>query len=270
MTWKIAVSTGSCTEQPIVETLASLHAAGVTAVELGTPPRHFDPWQHDEVAVLSRELQRLHIAPVSLHAPFGARLDLSDPDRHHRHAALGAILAAASALHELGGTRLVVHATDVPRANQNVAARLACCAGSLRVLARVCRQMGVQLVIETPLPHLIGGSPDELAAIVGELDSSVGVCFDTSHTTLGHHWDQFMQRLGHRLVHVHANDHRGQFDEHLIPGDGIIDWGHIIASLTGNGFDGWIVLELTCPAPQAPEFFSRALARFRGILQSSH
>jgi len=267
MNWNIAMSTGSCTEQPIAQSLSTLHAAGVTAVELGTPPRHFDPWSHAEVASVGAQLGTLGMRAVSLHAPFGPGLDLTDPDRHHRHAALGAILASASALHELGGSRIIVHASDVPRANQDVGARLSLAVSSLRVLARVCRQMGIQLVVETPLPHLIGGSPDELASVICELDPSVKVCFDTSHATLGHNWDGFMDRLGSRLVHVHANDHRGRFDEHLPPGDGVIDWRHIADSLVRIRFQGWIVLELACPAAQAPDYFSRALRQFRGLVE---
>jgi Xylose isomerase-like TIM barrel len=90
-----------------------------------------------------------------------------------------------AALREIGGSRIVVHVTDVVRDGQNVEERLACCADALRVLARACGHMGVTLLVETPLPHLIGGHPDEFARVVGQLDRSVGVCFDTGHVALG-------------------------------------------------------------------------------------
>ena len=266
MSWRYAASTGCCVDRPIVQTLGALRDGGVTAVEVSTPPRHFDPWQHDQVADVCHHLKWWGIEPVAIHAPFGGLLDLTDPNPHHRYAAIGAILTTAAALRELGGTKVVVHVSDVPRAPQNIDERLACGTQALRVLSRACQQMHVTLVVETPLPHLVGGHPDEFAAVVDVLDRSVGVCFDTSHTTLGHHWDRFMDLVGDRLVHVHANDHRGHFDDHLPPGEGVINWRHIRRTLQQVGFDGWIVLELTCPIESVPRYIADAMHRAQELL----
>jgi len=214
MKWRLAASTGCCMDVPVLNILegctrpasrlwSSHAAASLRSVE----PRSGAP--------VGEGLRRWQIQPIAIHAPFGGLLDLSDPNPHHRHAAMGAILSAASAVREVGGSPVVVHATDVVRTPQNVDERLSCCAASLIVLARACQHMNVTLLVETPLPHLVGGHPDELAMLVRQLDRRVGVCFDTSHTTLGHHWDRFAELLGDRLMHVHANDHRGQFDDHL-------------------------------------------------------
>ncbi len=266
MIWRLAASTGCCTDQPVLNTLDGLGAAGVSAVELGTPPRHFDPWRHEQVLAVRERLRELAIEPIAIHAPFGGLLDLTDPNPHHRHAAIGAILTAASALREVGGSRVVVHASDAPRDGQNVGERLAFGVDALRVLARACAHMGMTLLIETPLPHLIGGHPEEFASIVAPLDRSIGVCFDTSHATLGHHWDRFIELVGDRLVHVHANDHRGRFDDHLPPGEGVIDWRHIRETLVQVGFDGWVVLELSCPVGAISAHFAGAVRRTRELL----
>ena len=98
MTWHVAVSTGCCITMPVLTTLQAFHDAGVHAVELATQPRHFDPWRHDEVVVLAHRLRELRMTPVAVHAPFGGLLDLTDPNPHHRHATIGAILSAVSAL----------------------------------------------------------------------------------------------------------------------------------------------------------------------------
>jgi sugar phosphate isomerase/epimerase len=266
MTCRFAASTGCCTSRPVGAVLDELHAAGVTAVEVGTPPRHFDPWRHEEVAALHDRLKRLAITPIAIHAPFGGLLDLTDPNPHHRHAAIGAVLSAASALREVGGTRVVVHVSDVPRHGQNVSERLQHATDALRVLARACRGMEMMLVVETPLPHLIGGDPDEFAAVVDPLDRSVGVCIDTSHTTLGRQWPRFVEVARDRLVHLHANDHRGAGDDHLPPGEGIIDWQEIRHGLERVSFEGWIVLELACPTGPLTDYFDSAIRRTRALL----
>ena len=264
--WRIGASTGCCIEQPILDVLGAIREAGIDAVEVATPPRHFDPWRESEVLALRDRLGTFGMSPVSIHAPFGGLLDLSDPNPHHRHATIGAILTAAEALRTLGGDKIIVHTSDVPREHQNVQERLRVIRESLHILATACAAIGIVLTVESPLPHLIGGWPDEFAWLIDGLPAGVGVCLDTGHTTLGHHWRRFVEVAGRRLSHVHANDHRGRFDDHLPPGDGILDWHAIGRDLRQVGFDGWIMLELRCPAGPLSEHFARALAQLRARL----
>jgi sugar phosphate isomerase/epimerase len=216
--------------------------------------------------VVACQLRRLRMEPVSIHAPFGGPSDLSDPRPERRHAAIGGAVVAASTLGQLGGAHVIVHTTDVPREGHDAGERLRHCADSLRVLAHVFAQIGVRLVVETPLPHLIGGEPGEFEWILGQLDDRVGVCIDTGHVALGAGWDRFAAIAGRRLVHVHANDNRGQFDDHLVPGDGVIDWQRVRESLKAADFNGWVVLELACAGIPAASEISRALQCARKLL----
>jgi sugar phosphate isomerase/epimerase len=266
MTWRIGASTGCCVDRPVVEVLEALHEARIDAVEVGTPPRHFDPWRQNEVDALRERLHAYRMEPVAIHAPFGGLLDLSEPNPHHRQAAIGAILTASAALKDFGGRHVVVHTSDVPRNGQDVQLRLRLIRESLQVLARACDHMGVVLTVESPLPHLIGGSCEEFAWLLEGLPPSVAVCLDTGHTTLGHQWRRFMEVAGPRLAHIHANDHHGRFDDHLPPGDGILDWAALGRDLKSVRFDGWLMLELRCPAGPLGEQFSRAFRQLRARL----
>jgi sugar phosphate isomerase/epimerase len=71
MRWRIGVSTGCCVDRPIAEVLDSMGDGRVRGVEIGTPPRHFDPWQRAEIAAVRERLERHSIAAVSIHAPIG-------------------------------------------------------------------------------------------------------------------------------------------------------------------------------------------------------
>ncbi len=266
MTWSIGLSTGACTDHPIVEVLDAFHPSGVHGVELGTPPRHFDPWQNGQVTALAARLRLLALEPVSIHAPFGARLDLADPNPHHRHAAVGAILTAADALKRVGGRVIVVHPSDLVRHGQDAGARLDDCVHSLSMLAESCRQEGLTLAVESPLPHLIGGHPDEFRSILRRLDPAVRVCLDTGHTSLGGFWDRFMEVADGRLTHVHASDNRGTYDDHLPPGEGRLDWRHISDTLRAAAFSGWIMLELKCPTGDLTSYFTSALRQAEVLL----
>jgi sugar phosphate isomerase/epimerase len=256
MDWRVGVSTGAWVGQDIGRALDAIEQAGFHAIEVGTPPGHFDPWNIDQVHALASRMAASGITPVSIHAPFGGLLELSDPNPHHRHAAVGGIVAAASALRQLGGSIVVAHTTDVPRDGQDVPSRLANCASALSVLARSCEQMHMTLAIENPLPHLIGGHPDEFGWILAHVGSAARVCLDTSHATLGNHLDGLLEVIGDRVVHVHANDHHGTCDAHLSPGSGIVPWPRIGAHLRRVRFDGWLILELNRDISSSPELLA--------------
>ena len=266
MTWRIGISSGSCVECPIREILPVLRASGATGVELGTPPRHFDPWDAGQVNAVVQQLADASLQAVSIHAPFGGVLDLADPNPHHRHAAIGAILIAASAIKRCGGQLVVVHPSDIERHGQDVGARLADAARSLALLSENCRHLGLTLAVETPLPHLIGGHPDEFAFLIERADHSAGVCLDTGHTALGRSWRQFLNVAGSRLIHVHASDNGLEHDDHLPPGDGAIDWPDIVRTLEAVKFHGWIMLELQPPPYDPATYFRRAFERASVLL----
>lgn len=250
MNWQMGISTGACTDSPILDVLPAIRAAGAQGVEVGTPPRHFDPWNETQVRNLDLGLRTQGLQAISIHAPFGGRLDLADANPDHRQAAIGAVLTAAMALKQLGGRLVIVHPSDLPRHEHDVHGRLQDAAGSLALLAESCAHAALQLVVESPLPHLIGGHPDEFAFLLKDLPAPVGVCLDTGHTFLGQHWRRFVEVAGARLTHVHASDNRGVRDDHLPPGEGLIDWTDVARSLREAKFSGWIMLELTCTDPQ--------------------
>jgi sugar phosphate isomerase/epimerase len=260
----IGASTGCCLDTPIAEVIEALARTGIKAIEIGTPPRHFNVWERAQVEAVRRDLRTTGIAPVAIHAPFGGLLDLSDPNPHHRNGAIGAIVTAAEVLKELGGRIVVVHISDVQRGTDREA-RLGTSAESLRTLHDACTRLDMLLAVETPLPHLIGGSPEEFARVLDHIGPEARVCLDTGHTTLGHNWDAFVAVAATRLVHVHAHDHHGRFDDHLPPGDGSLDWRHIGDSLRRIGFDGWLMLELRCPDEPLQEYFGRAAERLRAL-----
>ena len=258
--WRVGVSTGAWVGQDITRALDAIEQAGFHAIEVGTPPGHFDPWNMDQVRALASRMAASGIAPVSIHAPFGGLLELSDPNPHHRHAAVGGIVAAASALKQLGGSVVVAHTTDVPRNGHDLSRRLADCAEALGVLAHSCAQMQMTLAIENPLPHLIGGHPDEFGWILRHVDAGARVCLDTSHATLAGHLEPLLEVIGDRVVHVHANDHHGSHDEHLAPGSGVVPWTTIGAHLKRVGFDGWLILELSRELSASPASLDAARA----------
>ncbi len=155
---------------------------------------------------------------------------------------------------------------DLERSRHHVSGRLADCASRLATLAGNCRALGVTIAVASPLPHLIGGHPDEFKAILDSLDPSVKVCLDTGHTALGGHWRRFVEVSGARLEHLHAHDNQGYWDDHLPPGDGSIDWAHVRGTFENAGFSGWVMLALACPGSDPDGYSLRAAERTAELL----
>lgn len=266
MTWRIGVATGACIDHPILRALDAIEASGVLGVEFSTPQHHFAPWEPAQVEAVAGRLHGSPLLPVSMHAPFGGRLDLSDADPHRLQDSLRTVLTTAQALARLGGQVLVAHPTDIVRSGEDVQARLDRAATSLRALTEGCKNLGLTLAIESPLPHLIGGHPDEFAWLLQRVGPDARVCLDTGHTHLGGHWRRFVEIAGDRLVHVHAHDNRGQYDDHLSPGDGHIAWHDIRRTLRESKYAGWIILELNCPHESLCGHFARAFDQANRLL----
>lgn len=266
MNWRVGVASGACVDCSILDVLPVLKHAGARGIEIGTPPRHFRPAAADEVERVRDCLGEVGLEAVSIHAPFGRSLDLASPSPEEREGAIAAIVSAAAAIHRLGGRIVVIHPSDLERADHNVDARLSDCLASLMSLLDRTRSLDVTIAVESPLPHLIGGHPDELQWLLGRLNRSVSVCLDTGHAALGRHWHRLLDVADGRLIHVHASDNHGTRDDHLPPGDGRIDWHDIARTLTAVNFRGWIMLELHC-APEDPRaYFTRAIAQAKRLL----
>ena len=265
MSGGVGLATGGCNTLSILDTIDAAAGCGVAGLEIGTPPRHFDVRQPAQIDAVTERLRRHHLRAVSIHAPFGAALDLADPQEAHRRGAIGAISAAALAIKRLGGHIVVVHPSDLPRHAHDVPARLADSARGLAEVSRSCRQENLTLAIESPLPHLIGGHPDEFQWLLNRV-ADAGVCLDTGHIALGRQWDRFLAVSTGRLVHVHVSDNHGHRDDHLPPGDGTLDWHAIGQSLRDVDYRGWLMLELGCPHGHLPQYFRRAVMQAGRLL----
>jgi sugar phosphate isomerase/epimerase len=247
MSWTLGISTGIGYRHPIEETLGPIREAGFAAIEVSTAPQHLDLSHPGAWPVLADRIRSEGLRVHSLHAPFGHDVNITSPDREGRESAFGRLTQAADALAVLGGALYVIHpGGEDQRWVWERERTLALAAAGLLRVAQVCRERGLTLVVETPLPHLLGGQPDDFAWILEQLPTEgVGVCIDTSHCSLGGFLYDAVARFGGRLVHVQGSDNRGVSDDHLPPGQGIIDWPRFRSALESVGYAGVFLLEIS-------------------------
>ncbi len=124
---------------------------------------------------------------------------------------------------------------------------------SLEELLPVAEQCGIVISIENA--YNICNTPEKLVDAVNYFNSPyLGVCYDAGHANLMHpqfkkqetpsvdfYWyshdnvkwdDQILEKMLPHITCCHLHDNNGIKDQHKLPGDGNIDWDHVMKLLT--------------------------------------
>jgi sugar phosphate isomerase/epimerase len=117
-------------------------------------------------------------------------------------------------------------------------------AESLDAVAAFCAAHKMRLLLENMLPHLLFGHVSDMLYLLGEIHHrQVGACLDTGHAFLSGDLPMVANKLSGHLKMVHVNDNHGDWDSHLPPGEGRIDWHHLMGELSRQHFHGAFILE---------------------------
>ena len=113
--------------------------------------------------------------------------------------------------------------------------------------------------------------PRTIAKLAQAVDSEwFGWCMDVGHANCFGFGPSVLRECVVPPRSLHLQDNHGAGDEHLIPGDGTVDWEGTVAALKAMGYDGDCVLEahhqsLEAPDGQRDEILSRLLDRAKGL-----
>ena len=111
-----------------------------------------------------------------------------------------------------------------------------------RRLERYAELNGVRLCYENST------SPAVFEAVARGAGAYHGVCHDIGHQSCYTPQHKYEELFGNRLIYTHLHDNIGEGggDLHLLPGDGIIDFGAYFERLRASGYGGTLNLELSC------------------------
>lgn len=95
--------------------------------------------------------------------------------------------------------------------------------------------------------------------------TNLGICIDIGHANISedagrHPVANYLERYEGQLVHLHLHDNRGESDEHLLPGEGTVDWPHLLNCLQVFDFAGTAVVEAHEPQTPPKQFLGHGLA----------
>lgn len=247
--WTFGLSTGCFYRRRIFDVLEEIRASGFDSIEVCSFPEHLDYHNRLDVVRAGDRLRALGLRPVSFHAPFSDRIDITALDAAERETGVRELLSACEAAAAMGVENVVLHPGPERRGRREDAAfldHMRYAAESLNTVAARCSELGVTLVLENMLPHLLFGHINDMLYLLGSMEASgVKACLDTGHAFLARELDTVIHKLSGHLHLIHMNDNHGDRDAHLPPGKGGIYWPRVLRDLKQCEFKGTLILELS-------------------------
>lgn len=260
--WPVGLSTGCFHQRSITDVLEVIRTSGFSMIEICSFPAHLDYHNRNAVQSAGNMLRDLGIEAFSFHAPFRDTIDITSFDARQRDSSVHELMIAADAAASMGVGHFVIHPgperTGKPPDTEYVD-RMRNAAEVLTRVAAHSRSLGMALVLENMLPHLLFGQISDVLWIMGAIkDFNVSICLDTGHAHIGGDLYGAAHKLSGHLKIVHAHDNHGHRDEHLPPGHGNINWNRLVTSLTERSFSGTVVLELAANGDDPQQVLHKA------------
>jgi sugar phosphate isomerase/epimerase len=194
-------------------------------LEVAIDAQALDSLNQADIA-LAREM--LKGRRISVHLPF---MDLcpASPDPAVGRLSQKRLLDAADWALEMGARVAVAHLGYLADTHRDLQAFCKRLGAMMAPLAKRLHQGGCALALENtfePAPDVI------LAARQALLDAGapqVGFCLDVGHASCFNSTPEetWWQAMGPHIIELHLHDNEGDFDWHLPPGQGRVDWARV-------------------------------------------
>jgi sugar phosphate isomerase/epimerase len=239
--------------------LKEIAASGVRNIEIFCATPHFTYADAQVIRDLGNSLEEYSLALHSLHAPTqrdlapgresGFPISISDAERVRRLDAVDEVKRALEVAERIPFKYLIQH---IGHGRQEADSRSFDAAfNSLEHLVVFAKQRGVTIALENTPGEF--GCPASLQRFIKETHlEGLRYCFDIGHAHVDGGVAQALETMTGRIVTTHLHDNHGEKDEHLLPGEGGIDWDTAVASLRANPEELPFVLELKEKATGGP------------------
>ena len=144
--------------------------------------------------------------------------------------------------HRLGARTMVVHPESLGLDDASARPDVP----EIRRVLDHARRRDVRMALENTVDSL---RALDRALDIAEDDSTFGICIDIGHAALSrdagrHPVRAYVERYGGRLIHLHLHDTMGARDDHMVPGQGRVDWPGVRSVLRKVAYGGPAVLEV--------------------------
>jgi sugar phosphate isomerase/epimerase len=225
--------------------------SGVRNIEIFCAMPHFNYADSQAIRDLGSVIEENRLTLHSLHAPTqrdlapgresGFPISISDAERVRRVDAVDEVKRALEVAERIPFKYLILH---IGHSRQEADGRSFDAAfNSLEHLVVFAKHRGVSIALENTRGEF--GCPSSLTQFIKETHmKDLRFCFDIGHAHIDGGVSSALEEMQGRIVSTHLHDNHGEKDEHLLPGDGTIDWDAALATLKANPEPLPFVLEL--------------------------
>src|SRR5438874_1974129 len=257
---KLAFSTNAYLRFPFEKAAQRLAAIGYRGIEIMADVPHawpaFLPEEHKQAIRDTLKQHNLAISNINafmMHAINDSRQKYwhpswIEPDPHYRQIRIDHTRRALTLAKELGA-RCITTEPGGPVGGRKWSDCLKLFVEMLKPVVGHAEKEGVLLLVE-PEPDLLIETADQYLEFATKIQSPfLGLNFDIGHFyCVKDEPAPTVHKLKEHIRHVHLEDIAAtRVHHHMIPGEGAIDFGPVLAALKDVGYDGWVTVELyTC------------------------
>lgn len=229
---KTSIATAFAYDCPLEDLLPLIAEAGFTHVSLGAKEPHSSYLGDARRSGLRNLLLDCNLHMDTIH---GEALHLPQSDSNHA--------ATVESAAFLNVPTVVVHAGPFviePREmHEHLEAALATC----KALTSILRDSGVKLALENVHP---GPATDLVRRALDNLPGDIfGFCYDSSHDQMGGPKPfTLLEEMSDRLLALHLSDRVREYVDHVVPGEGFIDWENLCRLIRNTDYGGPVTLEV--------------------------
>jgi sugar phosphate isomerase/epimerase len=169
-----------------------------------------------------------------------------EPDPHYRRIRVDHTKRALTLAKELGAKCITTEPGGPAEPGGSWSAALKLFVEELKPVAGHAENEGVLLLVE-PEPGLLIETSEQFEELMRHIDSpAVALNFDIGHMyCVGEDPPVALRRLAKYVRHIHLEDiAASRVHQHLIPGDGAIDFDATLRAVREVGYRGWVTVEL--------------------------
>ncbi|MEW5924651.1 MAG: sugar phosphate isomerase/epimerase family protein [Candidatus Zixiibacteriota bacterium] len=195
---------------------------GIDFISISARPEHCGFLNPDTFKKVLLRAKELSFFIESAHAPFWEGYDPAALDKSNRGAAIQKLVEYMGFAAEYDIPIAIVHPHYYFSDSRD-----ACLERAAESIDKILslKPRNIKMVIEN-LPTAKGSwICEKLLERFG--DDKIGFCYDSSHENMSGAPFHLLSRFYDRLTTTHLSDNHGVSDEHLVPGDGTIDWAEM-------------------------------------------
>ncbi len=224
------------------------------------------------------------------HAPFGPQDDLNCPYDELRPASIARKKMALEIAASFGVDSITIHTGNVRVPGYPLEKYHANLLSALDELLPLAEKLKITIALEN-IWHPTNTVPKLLDALRRFPSEYLGICYDTGHANISSgkvrvpennmakvyagggygepEWnDHILEDLLPHVTTCHVHDNNGVSDEHLLPGLGTVDWGHVIPLLKSAPRIKCFQNE-SSPKEVSPVSIARTVKTFRELFGSA-